>query len=125
MLLDVRRDERAERHDLESLLFRIGERGRDERRAEAPAFAHGIDLRMRERDAITATVVGRKSDGPVSEHGEIALVLLVVHDLEIARLGLDGLSRPIEPEPLDELPRRVRAARIDVGAVALPMTVAP
>src|SRR3954466_14105264 len=118
MLLDVRRDERAERHDLEPLLLRIAERGRDERRAEAPAFAHGIDLRMRERDAITATVVRRKTDGPVAQHGEIALVLLVVHDLEIARLGLDGLARPVEPEALDELPRPTRPAPPPAAAVA-------
>src|SRR3954468_9681686 len=125
MLLDVRRDERAEWQDLESLLPRIAECGCDERRAEAPALAHGVDLRMRERDAIPATVIRRKPDDAVAEHGEVALVLLVVHDLEIAWLGVDGLARPIEPEALDELPRRIRPPRVDVIVVALTMVVRP
>src|SRR3954447_3396434 len=125
MLLDVRRDERAKRHDLEPLLPRIAQRGCDERRAEAPAFAHGVDLGMRERDAVPATVIRRKPDDAVAEHGEVAVVLLVVHNLEVAWLGVDGLARPIEPEALDELPRRIRPPRVDVIVVALTMVVGP
>src|SRR3954452_6264185 len=125
MLLDVRGDERTERHDLEPLLARIAERGWDERGAEAPSLAHGVDLRMRERDPIAAAVVRRKPDDAVAEHGQVAVVLLVVHDLEITRLGVDGLTGPVEPEALDELPRRVRSARVDVIVVALTVVVSP
>jgi len=66
VLLDVRRDERAERHDLEPLPARVAERGRDQRGAEASPLAHGVDLRVRERDALAASVIGRKPDDAIA-----------------------------------------------------------
>src|SRR5436190_12652532 len=64
MPLDVVREERAERDDVDALPPRVLERGGCEPAAEAATLARFVDLRVREGDAALPAAVGREPDQP-------------------------------------------------------------
>src|SRR6059058_5559161 len=75
VLLDVMRDERAERRDLETLPRRFLEHAGGEHGAEALAFTRLFDLRVRQDDAsVAATVRGDADQAPAEPQFEAGCI---------------------------------------------------
>jgi hypothetical protein len=90
VLVDVVRDERAERYDLELLVSRIRKRYLGEATAEAMALARLVNLGMREGNPSVATPVSGEPDQAAAEAELVTTGLRDVHDL---RLGDRPVSR--------------------------------
>lgn len=90
VLVDVVRDERAERNDLELLVSRIRQRDLGEAAAEATTLTRFVNLGMREGNPSVTTPVSGEPDQTAAEAELVTTGLRDVHDL---RLGDRPISR--------------------------------
>src|SRR4051812_16537426 len=102
MAVDVARDERTERHDIELLTPRVVEGGRGEPASEAVALESFLDLGVRERETPVAAPVGGDADRPAVCAELVPAPIGHVDELELACLR-DG-TRGRRLEVFEQLP---------------------
>src|SRR2546423_2179589 len=121
MRLDIVGDERAKRWNPEALAVRVVERGRGEPAAEAAALARLVHLGVREGDAAVAAPVGGEADQAAVEAELVAAAPGHLDDLGVGRRGRPGRGLELAgaAEVLDQLPGRVRLARVAVVGEAV------
>src|SRR3989442_180846 len=104
MLLDVARDERAQRNHCETLAACISQRRGCETAAEAAPFARLVDLGVREGDPTVPAPVRRKADQAAVEPELVAAPLGRVEHVDLGRLAGHRFELSALPEVLEQLP---------------------